>query len=278
MARPPVTHIDPQAFARDPYPALAAMRANAPITYVPELDAILLTRRDDIHVQEKRTDVFSSDQPGGLMTVLMGQNMMRKDGAAHMAERKALFPAFSPRTVAEHWKPMFIEATARILERLGPKGDADLVRDFAMPVSAEALKAITGLATMTAEEMDGSSQGMIDGCANYAGDTAVEARCHAATALIDAHIDRQFAAPPEKSALDVAKGGEHGDGEHPRQYQAGDLGRAERASGCDSGHRLGAFAAPRATGNDPRRGGQLATGVCRIRAPSQPPSACRRAG
>ena len=62
----------------------------------PSWDAVLFTRRNDIHRHEKRVDVLSSDQPGGLMTVLMGQNMMRKDGEAHMQERRALFPTFSP--------------------------------------------------------------------------------------------------------------------------------------------------------------------------------------
>lgn len=199
----PVTHIDPAAFAADPYPDLARMRAEAPVTYVPELDAVLLTRRDDIHHWEKQVDVLSSDQPGGLMTVLMGQNLMRRDGADHLRERHILFPALSPRTVAQHWKPMFESAALETLERLKPRGRCDLARDFAMPVSAEALKAITGLTTMTAAEMDGVSQGMIDGCANYAGDPEIEARCHAATALIDAHIDRQRADPPPRSALAV---------------------------------------------------------------------------
>ncbi|SDH88051.1 hypothetical protein SAMN05216338_1014106 [Bradyrhizobium sp. Rc2d] len=37
--------------------------------------------------------------------------------------------------------------------------------------------------------MDAWSQGMIEGIANYAGDPAVEARCHAATSGIDAAID-----------------------------------------------------------------------------------------
>ncbi len=72
MSNAPVTEIDPAAFTADPYPALAQMRTEAPITYVPQLGATLITRRDDIHTQEKRSDVFSSVQPEGLMTRLMG--------------------------------------------------------------------------------------------------------------------------------------------------------------------------------------------------------------
>src|SRR6188472_4796762 len=85
--------------------SLSGARGNAaPIAFVPQLGSTLLTRRDDIFVSEKRIDVFSSDQPAGLMTRLMGHNMMRKDGEAHMAERSIFFPAVSPKAVRAHWR------------------------------------------------------------------------------------------------------------------------------------------------------------------------------
>jgi cytochrome P450 len=203
----PVFEIDARAFWADPYPTLADMRATAPLVQVPQLNgAYLMTRRNDIHREEKRIEVLSSRQPGGLMTRLMGENLMRRDGEAHMAERRALFPALSPRTVREHWLPLFREKTAAILDALALRGQADLVRDYAMPVSGEALKLITGLTNMEASEMDRVSQGMIDGCANYAGDPAVEAKCHDCTASIDAHISAMMPTlrtAPNPSALSV---------------------------------------------------------------------------
>ena len=60
---------------------------------------------------------------------------------------------------------------------------------MALPLSAECLKDITGLTNMRFADMDAWSQAMIDGIANYASDRQVEARCHAATAGIDAAID-----------------------------------------------------------------------------------------
>ncbi|MBV8839189.1 MAG: cytochrome P450, partial [Alphaproteobacteria bacterium] len=174
---------------RDPYPALAQMRRETPIAFVPQLGATLLTRRDDIFVSEKRIDVFSSEQPGGLMTRLMGHNMMRKDGAAHMAERSVFFPAVSPKAVRAHWRDEFQRHADRILDDLAPRGGADLVADFALPLSGECLKSVTGLTNIRYQDMDGWSQAMIDGIANYTGDPAIEARCHAATAGIDAAID-----------------------------------------------------------------------------------------
>jgi len=189
MSTAPHVDIDVRAFWQDPYPALKRMRAESPIAYVPQLGATLLTRRDDIAVCEKNIAVFSSHQPQGLMNRLMGHNMMRKDGDDHMAERRAIFPSVSPKTVRDHWKAQFAGHAARILDELKPLRSADLVKDFALPLSAEALKAITGLSSMRFEDMDAWSQGMIDGIANYTGDPQVERRCHAATAGIDAAID-----------------------------------------------------------------------------------------
>jgi hypothetical protein len=206
MPTPPRFNIDPLAFHADPYPTLAQMRAEAPIAYVPQLGAVLITRHTDISVQEKRIEVFSSAQPNGLMTKLMGENMMRKDGPAHAAERRATFPAFSPRTVRNHWLAEFRTACTDLLNALAPKGHCDLVADFAMPLSGEALRSITGLKNMTWAEIDRSSQGMMDGIANYSGDSAIEAHCNACTALIDARIDAAMAdltAVSDKSLLAV---------------------------------------------------------------------------
>ena len=110
------------AFWADPYPALARMRKEAPIAFVPQLGSTIFTRRDDIFTQEKRIDVFSSHQPAGLMNMLMGHNMMRKDGEAHMAERAAMFPAVSPRTVRDTWSRQFQAHADRILDELAPRG------------------------------------------------------------------------------------------------------------------------------------------------------------
>jgi cytochrome P450 len=198
--------IDRQEFWRDPYPALVRMRREAPICFVPQLGSTLLTRRDDIFVSEKRIDVFSSHQPAGLMNRLMGHNMMRKDGDAHMAERSIFFPAVSPKATRAHWRDEFQAHAERILDGLSGAGRADLLAEFALPLSGECLKSVTGLTNIRYQDMDAWSQAMIEGIANYAGDAAIEARCHAATAGIDAAIDDMLPVvrkAPDHSLLSV---------------------------------------------------------------------------
>ncbi|MBN8942123.1 MAG: cytochrome P450 [Rhizobiales bacterium] len=206
MSTAPRIDIDMAAFWQDPYPVLARLRRDAPIAFVPQLGGTVFAARDDIFVCEKQIDVFSSHQPEGLMNRLMGHNMMRKDGEAHMAERKAIFPTVSPKTVKNHWTAQFQGHADRILDRLDPAAPIDFCRDFALPFSAECLKSMTGLTNMRFEDMDAWSQAMIDGIANYAGHPEVEARCRAATAGIDAAIDDMLpvlAKTPDQSLISV---------------------------------------------------------------------------
>ena len=48
------------------------------------------------------------------MTKLMGQNMMRKDGYAHLKERKAIFLTVSPKTFQNVWETKFKASTKDI--------------------------------------------------------------------------------------------------------------------------------------------------------------------
>ena len=179
-------------FTNNPYPVFAELRNSAPISFVPELDAILLTKHSDIFICEKNISVFSSVQPDGLMTKLMGQNMMRKDGEDHKAERRTIFPTVSPKTTQKVWKQKFVDHTKSILDNLSNQDLIDVVNEFAKPVSAQALKSVTGLTNMTWQEMDRVSQGMIDGCANYIRDSSVEKNCYDCTRSIDNHIQERM--------------------------------------------------------------------------------------
>ena len=206
MISVPTCDIDPAVFWKDPYPDLTRMRQTAPVVYVPQLQAALINRHADIVAYEKNVAVFSSDQPQGLMTLLMGQNMMRKDGKAHMHERRIVLPTFSRKSVQTVWRAAFVEMTQSVLDDIAPLGCADMVKDIAMRISGEALKLITGLTQISWQEMDRVSQAMIDGCANYTGDAAVESRCHEATAAIDRYIDDilpHLRTQPDHSLLSV---------------------------------------------------------------------------
>ena len=189
MENRPTYNIDISKFKRNPYPDLQEMRAVNPICFVPQLNATMICDRASIYECEKNIEVFSSVQPRGLMTVLMGQNMMRKDGKEHLSERKTIFKTISPKTSRDHWKDKFETIADNIIDKIKELKSGDLLTLYARELSAECLKLVTGLTNMTAYEMDRVSQGMIDGCSNYTGDSDIEEYCNDCTESIDAHIN-----------------------------------------------------------------------------------------
>ena len=192
MINKPIHNIEISKFKRNPYPDLKEMRDVNPICFVPQLNATMICDRDSIYECEKNTDVFSSVQPKGLMTVLMGQNMMRKDGEDHLRERKTIFKTISPKTSRDHWKDKFENIADNIVNKIKVLKFGDLLTLYATELSAECLKLVTGLTNMTSSEMDRVSQGMIDGCANYIGDEEIEEHCNNCTESIDAHINEMI--------------------------------------------------------------------------------------
>ncbi len=189
MENKPIYNIDVTKFKRNPYPDLKEMRTLNPICFVPQVKATMICDRESIYECEKNTNVFSSVQPQGLMTILMGQNMMRKDGEAHAEERKTIFKTISPKTSRDYWRDKFDIITDKIIEKIEKLKSGDLLKLYAKELSAECLKEVTGLTNMTAAEMDRVSQGMIDGCSNYTGDSNIETYCNDCTESIDAHIN-----------------------------------------------------------------------------------------
>ena len=192
MEDKPIHNIDISNFKRNPYPDLKEMRASNPICFVPQVKATMICDRDSIYECEKNIDVFSSVQPKGLMTVLMGQNMMRKDGEDHLKERKTIFKSISPKTSRDHWREKFEAIADNIVNNIKVLKFGDLLTLYARELSAECLKLVTGLTNMTSIEMDRVSQGMIDGCSNYTGNKEIEENCNNCTNSIDTHINEMI--------------------------------------------------------------------------------------
>lgn len=206
MSSAPIANLDLAALEHDPYPTYARLQQESPVAYVPELNSVMMVRRSDIFAVEKMTEHLSVYQPDSMMTRLMGENMMRKDGEAHAAERKAIFPAVSPRTVKNVWLDRFKEIVTSTLDDIEANGGCEVMEDFAKPVASQALCVITGLTNMDWQEMDRVSRGMIEGVSNFAKDAAIEAECISATTSIDDHITArlaQLSSEPDSSLISV---------------------------------------------------------------------------
>ncbi|MEU4222805.1 cytochrome P450 [Nonomuraea sp. NPDC026600] len=184
----PVVELDLAELRRDPYPAYARLRREAPLAWVPSVGRHLLTRYHDIVRAEKLPEVFSSREEGSLLLRVTGPNMLREDDPAHRRLRTAAEPPVRPRQVRDLWARGFEENAGRLLDELAPRGTADLIRDFAEPFVAANLALVLGLRNASAADIGAWSQAMMDGNSNYADDPDVWLRAANATGAVDAAV------------------------------------------------------------------------------------------
>ena len=194
MARPipAIDDITLQTLNRDPYPAYARLRQEAPIAWLPAAHINLVTRYDTI----KHIDTTPADFPAydlrSLQIRAMGHSMMRKDGEAHRAERAILQKSVNSKVIKNYWMPRFEWIIKELIGDLKGKGEADLFSDFAEPMAARCLMEILGLANVRWSDLCEWSQSLMDAVGNYGNDPVIWARQETVGRLIDEALDQMI--------------------------------------------------------------------------------------
>jgi cytochrome P450 len=145
---------------RDPYPMLAEMRAQAPVTKVslrtemgvnkaqgPLPWPCVYTVFSFEYVQQVLTDRtrFCSRAYETTVGHAMGKTILQMDGAEHLRYRSLVAKAFRRRLI-EQWTEPLIAATAReLIDRFAADGRADLIRQLAYPFPVQVIARILGL-------------------------------------------------------------------------------------------------------------------------------------
>ncbi|MER0236769.1 cytochrome P450 [Fulvimarina sp. MAC8] len=189
----------------DPYPIYKRLRAEAPVVRVKSVGRTFLTKWADTKHVKDNPELFSSNDPNTPMKpAFQAHTLMRKDGPEHMAERMAMATSFMPKTIKDHWGPLYEEIVADYIGRL-PRGETvDLFSDLAGPVAARILAHILGIPEATDEEMQRWSQTLMDGAGNFGWKPEPFEATDKANAEMNAHFDRMIEkhkADPNPSAL-----------------------------------------------------------------------------
>ncbi len=196
-----------EQLTRDPYPVYRRLRAEAPVLRVKSTGRTMLTKAADTRYVKDNPALFCSDDPNTPMKrAFQAHTLMRKDGAAHRAERMAMAPAFAPRVIQSDWVPAYQRIAEEYVARL-PRGEVvDLFPALAGPYVARGLAVLLGLDEASDDEMQRWSQALINGAGNFGWRDepfAVSDQANAEmNALMDSLADRHRAAP-NNSALSV---------------------------------------------------------------------------
>ncbi|MBB1246814.1 cytochrome P450 [Streptomyces durbertensis] len=165
-AQKPTPELFSWEFAADPYPAYAWLRQHAPVhrTTLPSgVEAWLVTRYTD--ARQVLADQRLSKNPGhhseqahgkgkvgipGERSANLMTHLLNIDPPDHTRLRRLVSKAFTPRRVAE-FEPRVQELTDGLIEAFAPRGEADLIHEFAFPLP---IYAICDMLGVPAEDQD----------------------------------------------------------------------------------------------------------------------------
>ncbi|TFV79117.1 cytochrome P450 [Blastococcus sp. CT_GayMR19] len=151
MTVPATPLVDPAVLA-DPHPVLAELRESGPVHRIDGsggLPVWMVTRYDD--VLAALSDPRLSNDPHharALTQVLRGdflsRSMIGTDPPEHTRLRRLVSKAFTARRV-EGLRPRVQEITDALLDRITPRGSADLVAEFGLPLPITVIGELLGV-------------------------------------------------------------------------------------------------------------------------------------
>ena len=197
------------ALEADPHAALARLRAAAPVSWVPALDAWLVTGYDLAVEVLRDARTFTVDDPRFSTAKVVGPSMLSLDGAQHARHRGPFNRAFRRDEVHARLASFTWAETGRLVSAIEPRGAAELRRAVAGPLAVAVMAEALGLGPADPGRVLAWYDGIVaavqaDAATAQAGDPGPAGS--AAFAELAASLREVIAAPESASLLSEAAG------------------------------------------------------------------------
>ncbi|UXX91910.1 cytochrome P450 [Streptomyces sp. AD2-2] len=135
--------------AQDPHARLARLRESEPVSWLPELNGWLVTRRDLALGVMRDAVTYTVDDPRFSTAQVVGPSMLSLDGERHARHREPFTAPFRPREVHDGFASFIERETDRLVTALRPAGAGELRRAFAGPLAVAVVTEALGLTGTT---------------------------------------------------------------------------------------------------------------------------------
>jgi cytochrome P450 len=190
-----------------PHEQLARLRAREPVSWVPAIEAWLVTRYDLALAVMHDPVTFTVDDPGFSTARVVGPSMLSLDGGAHARNRAAFAGPLRPGAVRERFTALVADHVARLLDALAPAGHAEMRRGFAGPLAAAVLADALGLAADRAPELIRIYDRIVAGVTAVSGGDELPGEASDAFASLEIMLREALGEAEDESVLHVAAGG-----------------------------------------------------------------------
>ena len=173
---------------RDPYPTYERLREEEPVSFVPAVGLWLVTRHDDVKHVAMHPETFTAATEPSTLNRTMGENMLGMEGPDQQWIRAITEAPFRPRDVEERTQGMIPRLAGELIDSFVDRGEADLFREYADPMSVRSLCFMLGLDEVPWRDILRWNEGLMPGLANFECDPAKQAPADEAAAALHAAI------------------------------------------------------------------------------------------
>jgi len=198
------TEISVAQLEDDPYPVYEQLRREEPVCHVDSVGLWLVTRWDDVQYVDKNPALFTAETEPSTLNRTFGRNLLASEGAYHDRIRQIIYPWFRVGAIGDYPDNVITPVANELVDAFADRGSADLVGEFAEPLSARVLKRALGLPFVEEDTLRRWFVELATGAANFEGDPEKQQIADAASAEVNetvAPVVERLRAEPDDTLL-----------------------------------------------------------------------------
>lgn len=185
----------------DVHPLLHRLRDSEPVSWLPALDAWLITRRDDAIAVMRDAKTYTVDHPGFSTAQVVGPSMLSLDGRAHQQHRTPFERPFRKREVLTRFSSTVTEQAMLLLDRLIAQGRGELRREYAGPIAVQTMIAALGMERASTSAILGWYDTIVDAVTQVSAGEPVPSNGRIAFAALRENLLASLKRDPDSSLL-----------------------------------------------------------------------------
>jgi cytochrome P450 len=179
------TEITVEQLETDPYAIYGQLREEEPVCYVESVGLWLVTRWADVQHVDKTPDLFTGETEPSTLKRTFGRNLLASEGPYHDRIRKIIYPWFRVGAIGDYPDKIIRPIANELVDAFADRGHAELVSEFAEPLSARVLKRALGLEFVEEETLRRWFVDLATGAANFERDPAKQEIADRASAEVN---------------------------------------------------------------------------------------------
>jgi cytochrome P450 len=179
------TEITVEQLESDPYSIYEQLREEEPVCYVEAVGLWLVTRWADVQYVDRTPDLFTGETEPSTLKRTFGRNLLASEGPYHARIRKIIYPWFRVGAIGDYPDNVVAPIANDLVDAFVDRGSAELVSEFAEPLSARVLRRALGIEFVEEETLRRWFVDLATGAANFEGDPAKQEIADRASAEVN---------------------------------------------------------------------------------------------